>query len=68
MSYFKSQEKATIMIPITRGLQVGTATELPSFAAEHRVTALGRHDAYVVPCGGGFMLDASKMRQVLHPR
>jgi len=64
----KSQEKATIMIPITRGLQVGTATELPSFAAEHRVTALGRHDAYVVPCGGGFMLDASKMRQVLYPR
>ena len=42
----KSQEKATIMIPITRGVQVGTATALPSFAAEHRVTALGRHDAY----------------------
>lgn len=64
----KSQEKATIMIPITRGMQVGTATALPSFAAEHRVTALGRHDAYVVPCGGGFVLDADKMRQVLRPR
>ena len=37
----KSQEKATIMIPITRGVQVGTATALPSFTAEHRVTALG---------------------------
>jgi hypothetical protein len=61
----KSQEKATIMLPITRGVQVGTATALPSFAAEHRVTALGRHDAYVVPCGGGFVLDADKMRQVL---
>ena len=61
----KSQEKATIMLPITRGVQVGTATALPSFAAEHRVTALGRHDAYVVPRGGGFALDADKMRQVL---
>jgi hypothetical protein len=61
----KSQEKATIMLPITRGVQVGTAKALPSFAAEHRVTALGRHDAYVVPKGGGFVLDADKMRQVL---
>ena len=64
----KSQEKATIMLPITRGVRVGTATALPSFAAEHRVTALGRHDTYVVPCGGGFVLDADKMRQVLLPR
>ena len=64
----KSQEKATIMIPITHGVQVGTATALPSFTAEHRVTALGRHDAYVVPCGGGFVLDADKMRRVLLPR
>jgi hypothetical protein len=64
----KSQEKATIMLPITRGVRVGTATALPSFEAEHRVTALGRHDAYVVPCGGGFVLNADKMRQVLLAR
>jgi len=63
----KSQEKATIMIPITRGLQVGKAISLPTFAAEHRVTELGRHDAYVVPQGGGFVLEAEKMRQVLLP-
>jgi hypothetical protein len=61
----KSQEKATIMIPITRGILVGKATELPTFAAQLRVTELGRHDAYVVPRGGGFVLDAGKMRQVL---
>ncbi len=61
----KSQEKATIMIPITRGAQVGKATSLPTFAAEHRVTELGRHDAYVVPQGGGFELEAAAMRQVL---
>lgn len=64
----KSQDKATIMLPITRGVQVGTATALPSFAAEHRVTELGRHDAYVVPQGGGFVLDADRMRRVLLPR
>ena len=61
----KSQEKATIMIPITRGARVGKATSLPTFAAEHRVTELGRHDAYVVPQGGGFELDATAMKQVL---
>ena len=61
----KSQEKATIMIPITAGVQVGRATDLPTFAAEQRVTALGRHDAFVVPQGGGFVLDADNMRRVL---
>jgi hypothetical protein len=61
----KSQEKATIMIPITAGLQVGTATSLPTFRAEHRITALGRHDAYVVPDGGGFAIDPDKTRAVL---
>jgi hypothetical protein len=64
----KSQEKATIMIPITCGLQVGRATGLPTFAAEQRVTELGRHDAYVVPQGGSFALDADKIHQVLFPR
>ncbi|MEO7300019.1 MAG: AccI family restriction endonuclease [Verrucomicrobiota bacterium] len=61
----KSQEKATIMIPITRGTQVGKATSIPTFAAEHRVTALGRHDAYVVPQGGGFEINAAAMKKVL---
>jgi transcriptional regulator with XRE-family HTH domain len=63
----KSQEKATIMIPITRGIQVGKATSLPTFAAEHHVTKLGRHDAYVVPQGGGFELDPKAMKKVLLP-
>lgn len=61
----KSQEKATIMIPITNGTKIGHATEPPTFAAEHRVTELGRHDAYVVPCGGGFALDPPAARKVL---
>jgi hypothetical protein len=63
----KSQEKATIMIPITSGAQIGTATALPRFEAEHRVTELGRHDAFVVPCGGGFSLDVEAARRVLLP-
>jgi hypothetical protein len=61
----KSQEKATIMIPITCGMQVGKAMSIPTFAAEHQITKLGRHDAYVVPQGGGFELDAAAMRKVL---
>ncbi|MBI5383558.1 MAG: AccI family restriction endonuclease [Verrucomicrobia bacterium] len=61
----KSQEKATIMIPITSGAQIGRATSIPTFAAEHRVTELGRHDAYVVPQGGGFELDAAATKRVL---
>ena len=61
----KSQEKATIMIPITSGVQIGRATAIPTFVAEHRVTELGRHDAYVVPQGGGFELDAVATRRVL---
>ena len=61
----KSQEKATIMIPITRGVQIGRATAIPTFAAEHRVTQLGRHDAYVVPQGGGFELDSTATRKVI---
>jgi len=60
----KSQEKATIMIPITSGVQIGRATAIPTFAAEHRVTELGRHDAYVVPQGGGFELDPAVTRKV----
>jgi hypothetical protein len=60
----KSQEKATLMIPITSGTQIGRATSMPTFAAEHRVTELGRHDAYVVPQGGGFALDAAATKKV----
>lgn len=61
----KSQEKATIMIPITSGMQVARATAMPTFAAEHRITQLGRHDAYVVPQGGGFELNATAMKKIL---
>ena len=61
----KSQQKATIMIPITAGVQIAKATQMPTFAAEQRVTALGRHDAYVVPCGGSFVLDVEAIRKVL---
>jgi hypothetical protein len=60
----KSQEKATIMIPITSGALIGRATAEPTFTAEHRVTELGRHDAYVVPQGGGFELDPAATRKV----
>lgn len=56
----KSQEKSTIMIPITRGVQIATST-LPSFGVEHKVTRLGRHDAYVRPEGGMADLDGKAL-------
>ena len=55
------------MIPITRGLQIGSASEMPSFTAKLRVTELGRHDADVVPTGGGFNIDRDRAREVLIP-
>lgn len=61
-----SQGKATIMIPITTGVPVGTVS-VPDFEARHHVTKLGRHDAYVAPTGGKCVLDAEKMRPVLLP-
>jgi hypothetical protein len=63
----KSQEKATIMIPITSGSQIATGTALPHFEAEQRVTELGRHDVFVVPKGGHFVLDLEQTLRVLSP-
>lgn len=63
----KSQQKATIMIPITQGVCVGEFTELPAFGVAERVTKLGRHDAYVVPIGGEVSLDARALRSVVIP-
>ncbi len=61
----KSQEKATIMIPITNGQQIGEAKALPEFTAEHKITQLGRHDVYVVPKGGRFTVQPDALHRVL---
>jgi hypothetical protein len=63
----KSQEKATIMIPITSGTCIGTFSELPKFEVRERVTRLGRHDAYVVPTGGSLQIDPQSLETVLIP-
>ena len=63
----KSQEKATIMIPITCGLSIGSFIENPKFATKERITRLGRHDAYVVPQGGSIEIDSQAMLSVLRP-
>jgi hypothetical protein len=60
-----SQAKATIMIPITSGKQIGAFESLPTFTAEERVTKLGRHDAYVRPIGGVPHLDRLAMLAIL---
>lgn len=48
----KSQQKATIMIPVTSGRKIAAFNSLPKFVPERRVTKLGRHDAFVRPVGG----------------
>lgn len=63
----KSQEKATIMIPITSGVCVGKFSRLPQFEARERVTRLGRHDAFVVPTGGSLQIDPDSLASVLIP-
>jgi hypothetical protein len=54
-----------IFATVASGAQIGKATSMPTFAVEHRVTELGRHDAFVVPQGGGFELDPAATRNVL---
>ena len=59
----KSQQKATIFIPITSGVQVGSFAKQPTFEVEHKITALGRHDVYVRPAGGSVEIDAKELRE-----
>ena len=61
----KSQEKATIMIPITSGTCVGRFEAMPRFEAVEKITRLGRHDAYVVPVGGQLTVDCRLLETVL---
>lgn len=61
----KNQAKATMMIPITSGRQVGTFTSLPRFEVGERVSQLGRHDAYVIPVGGTLELDVAALEAVM---
>jgi hypothetical protein len=61
----KSQQKATIFIPITSGTEIGRLVSLPKFDVAERVTRLGRHDAYVVPVGGVLDLWVAPLRKLL---
>jgi len=64
----QSQEKATIMIPITSGHRIAVGSEPPEFHTEIRETRLGRVDAFVAPVGGKFILDPAALNAVLFPQ
>jgi hypothetical protein len=64
----KSQEKSTILVPITAGRQIGSFTDQPVFVAEHRMTKLGRHDAFVRPEGSNLVLEETELTRILLPR
>ena len=57
----KSQQKSTIMIPITSGRQIGAFRNPPDFVPERRITQLGRHDAFVRPVGGDLELNIDEL-------
>jgi hypothetical protein len=61
----KSQNKATIMIPITHGERLGTFYESPEFGVEVRETRTGRVDAYVRPKGGRLALQVDAFNRLI---
>lgn len=61
----KSQNKATIMVPITKGRQVASFVRPPTFSVEIRENRLGRIDTYVVPVGGDLSLDSQAIKETL---
>lgn len=48
----KRSAKTTIMVPLSKGKQIGTVTEPANFEVVHNVTKNGRHDIYAKPTGG----------------
>ncbi len=61
----KSQNKATIMIPITNGVQIAHFATSPQFDVEIKENRTGRIDAFVKPVGGDLVLDQEAFRQLL---
>jgi hypothetical protein len=57
----KSQNKATIMVPISHGIHVGSVIDEVGFQIGMRETKLGRVDAYVVPAGGLLEMSEAKL-------
>jgi hypothetical protein len=61
----RSQLKATIMIPITSGDQIGKFDSVPTYTMVEKVTRLGRHDAYVKPVGGELRINTDRLAGLL---
>ena len=61
----KSQNKATIMIPITNGIQIAHFATAPQFDVEIKENRTGRIDAFVKPVGGDLVLDHEAFRRLL---
>jgi len=62
----KSQNKTTIMIPITLGSQIGLFTKSPEFDVEIRENRLGRIDAFVSPVGGNLEIRENDFGQLIY--
>ena len=62
----KSQNKATLMIPITSGKQIGSFEVQPRFDVEIRENKTGRIDPFVKPVGGELKLDSLALKEVIN--
>lgn len=63
----KSQGKATILIPITEGLRIGTFSKIPSQRVHPKVSRLGRHDSFIEPIfdEANLVLEEAALRSVI---
>ena len=63
----KSQGKATILIPITAGKEIGRFKKVPDQRVHPKVNRLGRHDSYIEPVfePGNLVLDFNALKQVV---
>lgn len=60
-----NQDKPTIHIPVTHGVELARFTNAPEFTARTRITRLFRLDAYAVPVGGEAPFSAEALRNLL---
>lgn len=61
----RSQGKPTIMIPVTRGQEIGRFIAQPKISAKYHITEVGRYEAYLIAEGGDVALAAEAAKKVL---
>lgn len=61
----RNQDKPTIHIPVTRGIELARFTDEPYLEPIRRTTRLGRVDMYLRPAGGRAPIDPSQLARLI---